>query len=108
MNEHWKPQYLFFGRKKNDFSGKIENIKEDFEYIKNRLNLPYDLPHKNKTEYTKTSPNTFDIHWSKLTPSQLKSINQYPKYHEFYTEELMELVKKRYKKDFKIFGYEFI
>ncbi len=108
LNEHWKPQYLFLGRTKFDFIGKFENIKEDFEYIKNKLNLPYELPHNNKTKYTKTSRNAFDINWSKLTPSQLKSINQYPKYHEFYNEVLMDLVSKRYEKDVKMFGYEFI
>lgn len=109
LNWHWKSQYSYLGSTKFDFIGKVENLEEDFEYIKNKLNLPDDLPYRNISLYTKDfSSNPFDIHWSKLTPLQLRNINYYPKYQEFYTEELIELVRNRYLKDVKTFGYEFI
>lgn len=108
LDIHLKPQYLFLGTTKFDFIGKLEKIQEDFAYIKTQLKLPlYELPQKNPNQYTETPKNSFDIHWSKLTPSELKTIKYYPKYQEFYTEELRELVKKRYEKDLKMFGYEF-
>jgi len=107
LDYHWKPQYLFLGRTKFDFIGKIENLKEDFEYLKNKLNLPYGLPQRNTNKYTETPTKPFNTHWSKLTPNQLKNINQYPRYKEFYNEELIELVRNRYQKDLKMFYYQF-
>lgn len=107
LNEHWKPQYLFLGTTKFDFIGKLENIEQDFAYIRKELNLPLTLPLTNRNKYTSNLVNPFKVHWSNLYANELKTLNEYPSYINFYTKELIELVSNRYQKDIKIFGYDF-
>ena len=81
---HFRSQYfLIYQYDKNlklDFIGKIEN-KKDFEFIDKKLNL------KNVKPLNVTSKGKIRL-------------------EDYYTEELLELVHKRYKKDFVHFGYE--
>ena len=105
LNGHWKPQYLFLGNNKFDFIGKFENLTQDFQYIKQKLNLDLDLEWANKTNKTENS-NTFE-NYGDYYPKELRKLEKMPDYKSFYTPELAELVRNRYQNDIEMFDYEF-
>lgn len=84
---HFESQISFLSDRKGelipDYICKFENLKEDFENICNKLKIKPipDLPVKNKSKRKKN-------------------------FMEYYDDELKELVRERYKKDFEVFGYE--
>jgi len=85
-NHHFKSQYEFFyvgNKMKVDFVGKFENLSSDFEFVKGVCGYPegLSLPHHMKTDGGS--------------------------YKDYYSEELVELVRKRYYMDVNLFGYEF-
>lgn len=65
-----------------DFIGKLENLEEDFKKI---------------------------IEMKKLPKINLPHLNSYPHkdYKKYYSEETKEIIKKRFNKDIKFFGYKF-
>lgn len=79
------PQYQFVCDQSNeiivDFVGRFENISDDFERIKQRLNIKVDLGYENKTERKH--------------------------YKKYYTKDSIELVQEIYAMDFELFQYEF-
>ena len=88
---HFRPQHWFLDVPYHsdisvDFVGFFENIVQDFEIIKSRLNLDHDpvLKHVNQS-----------------------SLNQKLDYRDFYTDETREIVGRFYCQDIKRFGYEF-
>ena len=106
IDPHCKPQHCFLGDIKYDFIGRMENLSNDLEFIKNRLNLSFEIPKVNKTEYS-SSDATIENYWN-ISSSQLRSIKTgLPSYQYFYTPELIDLVGQRYIKDIETFGYEF-
>ena len=111
IDGHWRPQHLFLNNTKLDFIGRFENLIEDFEYIKKRLNITLNLPWSNKSNRVNHGSYTKGLdrnrHYSDYGRSELRKLAQYPKYQEFYTPELIELVRQRYRKDVEMFGYEF-
>lgn len=62
-----------------DFIGRFENIDEDWKKICEKIGNE-ELPHSNKIPH---------VPWQ-----------------EFYTQELKEIVREQYAKDFELFGYE--
>ncbi|WP_293089411.1 sulfotransferase family 2 domain-containing protein [Okeania sp. SIO3B5] len=106
LNVHWKPQYLFLGNNRFDYILKLENIANDFEYLQKKLKISLSLPQRNKTNYVQTSQEKQekDLDYSVLYPSEFKGI-KIPSYQEFYTSELVELVKERYREDISRFNY---
>ena len=112
IDGHWRPQYLFVNDNKFDFITKLENLTEDFAYIKKRLGITCDLPWSNRSKREKNSSGVqpekkIRGHYADYDRSQLRKLGQYPKYQEFYTPDLIELVRQRYKQDIETFGYEF-
>lgn len=88
---HFLPQGRFLNVPFNpedsvDFLGYFENIQQDFETIKRRLNLPHNpvLKHVNRTEAT-----------------------QKQDYRDFYTDETREIVRRFYQQDIEQLGYNF-
>lgn len=70
------------GKIQVDFIGRVETLQKDLDKVCEIISLPsIVVPHLNKT-----------IH------------NNYKKY---YTEESVEIVRKKFKKDIEYFGYEF-
>lgn len=63
-----------------DFLGKVENISDDFEFLKRKLNLIGRLPKKNTSSHKN--------------------------YQHYFNEETAQLVRDFYAKDFDLFGYE--
>jgi chondroitin 4-sulfotransferase 11 len=64
-----------------DFVGRFENINEDWKKICTKLSIDLKLPHANKSKHKH--------------------------YTEYYDDELIELVRNKFKKDIKYFGYEY-
>lgn len=84
---HFKSQYLFLtdekGRCAVDFIGKFEQLESDFKFLSEQLDFPseIELPHYIKSNHKN--------------------------YTEYYTEELIEIVAKRYAKDIALYKYTF-
>lgn len=84
---HFKTQCSFLVDKKGNlipnFVGRFENLQNDFDYVLKKLKINcVKLPHLNETK----KENWLD----------------------YYNEETIKLVNKRYKKDFKFLGYKMI
>lgn len=82
---HFRSQHTFVMKNDKllvDYIGKFENLKKDINFIKKKLGLPkkFKLPNLNRSD-------NYD-------------------YRDFYDEETKDLVSRRYKKDFEVFGYE--
>lgn len=75
--------YTHYGYKYNllQFTGRFENLEEDFEKVCNMLNIKHKpLPHLNKSNH---------VHWENA-----------------YTEEMKRLVYEHYFADFKLLDYK--
>lgn len=85
---HFYPQYKFLCDENDnilvDFVGRFECFSEDYDTIRNRVPGASELKHLNKTKDKKITS-----------------------YREVYTPEMKEKVKRLYKKDLELFGYDF-
>lgn len=70
------------GKIKVDFIGRFENLNEDFEIVKNKLELQNSLPHLNKTQKEKS-------------------------YQEQYNAQSREIIAQVFKRDIEYFNYMF-
>ncbi len=64
-----------------DFVGRFENFNEDWKKVCKRLGINKELPHFNKS--------------------------QHKPYYEYYDDELIEVVRNKYKEDIDYFGYKY-
>lgn len=81
---HIKPitEYLFNdGKLMVDFIGRFENLQNDWDVICERIGTKINLPRMN--------------------------VFTHKNYKECYDEEMIEIVKNRYKNDLELFGYDF-
>jgi hypothetical protein len=82
---HFIPQTAFLklhGELKVDFIGKLENMAEDFEFVKQKLGIPEArLAHKNRSARQN--------------------------YHQYYTQETREIVASVYSEDIELLDYSF-
>ena len=98
-NRHWMSQHIFVTDKNGellvDFIGKMENLKEDFATACRRIGLPeIRLPWLNSREGWKVDKQVLD----QKDPFY---------YRHYFTAETRELVRKRYRTDIEMFGYDF-
>jgi len=67
-----------------DYVGRYENLQQDWVYIAEKLDLPYELPLLNE-----------------------RQTKQHYHYREYYTTLSRKIVEERYQKDLEVFEYEF-
>ena len=84
FDQHLGPQYTSIytdGELIVDFVGKVENMKEDWKYVKKRLGRSIVLPRVNKSKHKH--------------------------YSEYYDNESKNIIEERYGKDIELFNYSF-
>ncbi len=88
LDNHFSPQHYFFDAKKIDFIGRFENYEADM------LKL-----------LTIIAPG----HRINRIPKTYQSSNSLEKrnYKDYYTDEMREIVARKYARDIKLFNYQF-
>lgn len=84
-----------------DFIGRFENIKEDFNFVKKKLNLESSLLHKNKSDHNtfmRTIKNIF-FDFNIIASFSLK------KRTKVLSNESKQIILKHYEDDFRLFNY---
>jgi hypothetical protein len=67
-----------------DYIARFENFEQEYHYLVNRFGITnYDYSHVNKSKASELD------------------------YHDFYDNELVELVATKHNEDIKLFGYEY-
>ena len=107
IDGHWQPQSMFINHNKFDYLGRIETLSTDFQAIANRIGVKSNLGWANRSQRAESKTNLASEVYADYTPAQLRQLPQYPGYTEFYTPELLALVKQRYTEDVENFGYQF-
>lgn len=133
LNVHWKPQSCFLGDTKYDFIGKLENINRDFEYIRDRVGIPKELPKdlsegrtptklksNNQAALTLEPRSATFMHPLDVSPQEasetchadmhppaVKALSYYPNYQRFYTPDMVDMLADRYSKDVARLCYTF-
>ena len=112
---HVIPQYDFLydanGKLLVDFVGRFENLKNDFAYVCEKLNVePKPLPHKNKSTsiFNRRDNNLIQILRSikhKFSINQRR--NTFERYEDYYDNGCIDFVAAIYNNDIETFGYKF-
>ncbi len=103
LDKHWFPMFLMVDPFDMDMVIRMENLKADFEVLRDRLQLPYDLPHMNKS-----SRKDLDAARGAFADYGVKELSELPALPttaQMYDESLEKLLHNRYKQDFEMFGY---
>jgi hypothetical protein len=64
-----------------DFVGRYETLQQDFEFLRQKLGIPEELPHLNRSHHHD--------------------------YHSYYNEHTQNRVAEHFKADIELFGYQF-
>lgn len=104
MDPHWRPQCSFLGRYALDFVGRFERLDEDMAALGRKLGIDEALPERNRSRYVPTDG--AGCH-ADSTPAELRGMPAMPRYRQFYTAELVDVVARVYAEDVERFGYDF-
>ena len=111
IDGHWQPQSMFINNNQFDYIGRIETLDTDFKAIAEHLGVTKNLGWANRSKRATVNQTAIaksgELHYSDYTPTQLRQLDRYPSYTEFYTPELLELVGQRYTADVENYGYQF-
>ena len=123
IDGHWQPQSMFINDNHFDYIGRIETLDTDFKAIADRIGVETNLSWANRSKRATVADDNLaddnladdnlpqkapgERHYADYTPAELRQLSQYPAYTEFYTPELLELVRQRYTADVENFGYQF-
>ena len=74
-----------------DYIGKFENLDKDWDYIRNKINMP-------ETSLQKNVPRE---------PRGFFRGSEHPPYQEMYSSKEIKVVEELYSKDLEYFNYSF-
>lgn len=85
---HYVPQHYFVSEPGMTgigvgFLGRFEQLQQDWQRVCDRVGVPFELPHKRNAQK-----------------------NRRRHYSEFYTPEIQDVVRRCYRRDFEVFGYD--
>ena len=96
---HWMPQHFFVeceGESIVDFVGRYEDLKTDWKYVANKLQISEELPlfpaSNTQKEVLGTREQLQKLHWSRY----------------YINDKLINTVLEVYKKDIDILGYDYV
>jgi len=100
VDEHWRPQVDYVNGLNHDHIGILENMESDLKDIMQRLELPFslDVPHLNYSDNERVTY-VKKKHYLDKKKEKVKEVEL----DEYYTDELREIVRKRYAKDFLLY-----
>ena len=102
LDKHWRSQHTFLAPGINFHLGHVENFDADFRRFAERLGLPVDAIHANRTRRNQT-PLPDEPYWT-MTPDQLRGLPALPSNRQMYSLELEQAVRGRYAADLTRFG----
>jgi len=103
LDKHWTSQHRFLAPGIDFHIGRVENFEADFRRFANRLGLPVDAIHANRT-VRRQAEVPDQAYWS-MTPDQLRRLPALPPNRRMYNPHLEQAVCKRYETDMDRFGY---
>ena len=84
-----------------DYVGKYENLEDDFEYVRKKLDIP------KKILLDRRNNNRKAVDYNNLPYVNRNLTKDHDNYREYYNTKTRNLVEKYYKKDLETFEYEF-
>lgn len=103
LDRHWRPMHRLVDVAHMDFIGRLETMKDDFDYIRQRLDLPYNLPKLNSI--AKKTLGGKRGAFADSSPQELLALKGCPPSELFYDSKLEAAIRERFKIDFETFGY---
>jgi len=101
LDPHWRPQPLILGDVRMDYVGLIENMSSDFEFVCHQLGLENDLQVANRAR--RRTDGGISENCADWTTTQLRELDRYPPYEQFFTPELREVFLSVYEKDLTVY-----
>jgi hypothetical protein len=98
------------GRLMVDFVGKVENIQTDFEYVCEKLGIPFTVvPHVNESKQGRAGFGLKPGNLIKFMRRHRRATDKpaLVQYQDYYDDETKEFVASFFKRDIDLFGYDF-
>ncbi len=104
LDKHWRPQHLFLAAHRFDFVGRFESLSVDFSRICELVGLePTLLNRRNATSYGLDVEPTRSFADCPLW--ELRAMPAFPRWRQFYTQQLVAQVAAVYRADIARFNY---
>lgn len=99
-DEHWRPQVDYVKSLNHDVIGTLENMQQVMNGVMKRLEIPhtFDMPHLNYSDDKKVTYSKRKQYLDK----RKEEVNEV-KMDKYYTDELREIVRKMYRRDFDMY-----
>ncbi|MBX9693693.1 MAG: sulfotransferase family 2 domain-containing protein [Cyanobacteria bacterium] len=102
-DKHWLPMHVMVDPSEMDMVIPMESLKEDYEKLRQRLNMPLELPHMNRSSRAKLDGARGA--YADVGVIELSKLSALPTTAQMYDLSLENMVRNRYKQDFEMFGY---
>ena len=104
LNVHWRSQEWFQKGVKFDFVGRVENLTEDMETLEKRLGISGKIGYANRSARAKENEKN-PLRMTDVPSGEMRDQNYIPTHDNLWTNELIQKVFVRYRKDIRKYGY---